>query len=195
MKIQSKNYLIMLLLITVGLSVKAQTSYVVAPGTEFTVAGTSSLHDWTMTSQTAKGNAVVSTEDGELKGIEKLYVSINAETLKSGKSGMDDNAYKALNTKKHPEITFNLKEVKSVVKKDDYYLVNAEGTLTIAGESRTINVQGKAYPATNLIKFTGSKTFKMTDFKVDPPTAIFGTVKTGDEITINFTLTYKSKQS
>jgi hypothetical protein len=26
----------------------------------------------------------------------------------------------------------------------------------------------------------------MTDFKIDPPTALMGTMKTGDEITISF---------
>jgi hypothetical protein len=30
----------------------------------------------------------------------------------------------------------------------------------------------------------------MTDYGVDPPTAVFGTIKTGDAIDINFNLNY-----
>ena len=37
----------------------------------------------------------------------------------------------------------------------------------------------------------GSYIMKMTDFGVDPPTAVFGTIKTGDEITIDYNLQLK----
>jgi hypothetical protein len=32
---------------------------------------------------------------------------------------------------------------------------------------------------------------KMTSFKVDPPTAMWGVIKSGDDITVNFTLVLK----
>jgi hypothetical protein len=35
----------------------------------------------------------------------------------------------------------------------------------------------------------GSKRIKMTDYKVEPPSFMFGTIKTGDEITISFDVT------
>ena len=34
------------------------------------------------------------------------------------------------------------------------------------------------------ITLTASKEFKMTDYKVDPPTAMLGTITTGDAVTI-----------
>lgn len=191
MKAQIKKYLFLLLpilLISVGLN--AQTNYKLA-NAELSVSGTSSLHDWTMTSNSASGSASVTTDGATLKSIQNLNVTMKAETIKSGKGGMDDNAYKALKTKKNPDVKFTLKEVKSIVKKGNGYLVEAVGTLTIAGESRTITVQGDAQPSNGTLKITGNKKFKMTDFKVDPPTALMGTIKTGDDITINFNLTYK----
>jgi hypothetical protein len=39
------------------------------------------------------------------------------------------------------------------------------------------------------IKFSGSYTLKMTDFKMSPPTAMMGTIKVGNEVTIKFDLT------
>ncbi|ELR72488.1 hypothetical protein C900_01483 [Fulvivirga imtechensis AK7] len=196
MKALTNKYLFMLLpMVVMSWGLSAQTNHTLSPGAEFSVSGTSSLHDWTMTSSEGKGEAVITAEAKALQSIEQLSVTMKAESLKSGKSGMDGNAYKALKTGKNPDIKFNLKNVKSIEKKGDYYQVMAEGTLTIAGESRTVDVVTKAYPNGNTIRFTGSKTFNMTDFKVDPPTALLGTIKTGDEITINFSLTFKSKQS
>ena len=186
-----KCLLLLLPLVALCFHSEAQSTYKMSAG-EFTVAGTSSLHDWTMTSKEAKGEAAIDMSNTVLQDVTKLSVTVKSETLKSGKSGMDSNAYKALETKKHPEITFALKSIKSITKSGDHYLVNAEGTLTIAGQSRTMAVQAKAYPQANQIKFTGSKAFKMSDFKITPPTALMGTVKTGDEITINFDLTFKN---
>ena len=189
---QYKKFLFILLpMLVAGLNLQAQTTYKLAPGSELSVSGTSTIHDWTMTTGKAQGNAVIVTEANALKGIQKLQVSMQAETLKSGKSGMDDNAYKALKTKKHPEITFNLKEVKSITQKGDQFIAVAEGTVTIGGVSKTMNLQALADPATNSIKFTGNKSFKLTDFQIDPPTAVFGTIKTGDEVTVNYNLTFK----
>ena len=191
MKAQLKKYLFLLLpIFFLGAGPKAQTNYKLA-NAELSVSGTSSLHDWTMTSNSASGSAIFTTDGATLKSIQNLNVSMKAETLKSGKGGMDDNTYKALKTKKNPDIKFTLKEVKSIAKKGNNYLVEAVGILSIAGESKTITVQGQASPTDGTLKITGSKKFKMTDFGVDPPTALLGTIKTGDDITINFNLTYK----
>lgn len=183
--------LLLLPLLFFTFSTEAQTTYKLSKST-LSVSGTSSLHDWTMTSESASGEAVGKIENNILSTLTKAKVSMVAETLKSGKSGMDSNTYKALDTKKNPDITFVLKDVKSITKKDGYYLIDATGTFTIAGTSKTLPVQAKAYPSGNSVKFTGSNTFNMTDFKVDPPTALMGTIKTGDTITINYELTFKS---
>ncbi|MEX2595077.1 MAG: YceI family protein [Anditalea sp.] len=196
MKASYKKHMFLLLpVLAVCLQLQAQTNYILAPGAEFTVSGTSSLHDWTLTSHSASGEAIINLEESALKDILKLSVAIKAETLKSGKSGMDGNTYKALKTKKNPEISFSLKQIKSIEKKGDHYLVEAGGTLTIAGESRMVSLQAKAYPDMKKIQLSGSKTFNMTDFKVDPPTALLGTIKTGDEITVHYNFTFINKKS
>lgn len=41
------------------------------------------------------------------------------------------------------------------------------------------------------ISLIGSKTIKMTDFGVDPPKAMFGTITTGDAIDIKFHSIFK----
>ncbi|MBL6446034.1 YceI family protein [Fulvivirga sp. 29W222] len=192
MKVFNKYLYFMIPILVISIGVKGQTNYNLSSVKKLEVAGTSTLHDWTMPTETAEGTASIDIDDNTLKSVSSLTVTMKGETLKSGKSGMDDNAYKALKTKKHPEITFKLKQVKSITKKSTYYLVDAVGTFTIAGESRTVNVQTKAYPTATTVTFTGSKDLKLTDFNIDPPTALLGTVKTGNEITINFNLIFKN---
>ena len=43
----------------------------------------------------------------------------------------------------------------------------------------------------NKVVLKGEKTFKMTEFKIDPPKALLGTITTGDEITIKFNTIFK----
>src|SRR5690606_25975792 len=79
-----------------GTSAFAQTRYNMAAGSELKVTGTSTLHDWEMVSKDATGQAAVTLENGQFKSISSLSVTLKAESLKSGKSQMDKNAYKAL---------------------------------------------------------------------------------------------------
>ena len=51
--------------------------------------------------------------------------------------------------------------------------------------------QAKQTILDNKITLIGEKKFKMTDFKIDPPKALFGTITTGDDITIKFSTTFK----
>jgi polyisoprenoid-binding protein YceI len=41
------------------------------------------------------------------------------------------------------------------------------------------------------ITFNGSKKIKMTDFGISPPTALMGTMTTGDEVEVIFQVTLK----
>ena len=157
---------------------------------KLTVLGTSSLHDWHVTAENQSGKIVFKNlETGE---IEKCNVEIVAESLKSGKSSMDKNTYKALKTDSYKTISFQLVEVKETVNKDnDKFTVHTQGDLTIAGVKKRVSLDFTTTIADNKITLVGEKKFKMTDFKIDPPKAMFGTITTGDEVTIKFSTIFK----
>jgi len=62
----------------------------------------------------------------------------------------------------------------------------------MAGETKKISFK-------SIVKITtagdyhlkGSASLKMTDFKMIPPTAFFGSMKTGDAVTVKFDVTFK----
>ena len=160
----------------------AQTTYTMSNGTELMVSGTSTLHDWEMKSAKGTGQAVITMENGVLKGIQSLSVNLTAETLESGKSQMDRNAYKALKTDKNPQIKYVLKDIKS----GQGNTWTATGDITIAGVTKTITMPVTVNQQGNVLEFTGSFSTKLTEFKIDPPTAMLGTIKTGNDVKLSF---------
>jgi polyisoprenoid-binding protein YceI len=166
---------------------------VITDGSDLTIYGTSSLHDWEVVAEKMAGSCTVKVEDGKVSEVSGLTFSVIVDGLKSGKSGMDDNTYKALNQEKYPKITYKLTNVeKAAPSKDgESTIFITKGVLNIAGFSKEIDlkVAGKV-TADGGVQFIGKTVFNMTDYKVDPPTAVFGTIKTGDEITIVFKVVY-----
>lgn len=182
-------HIAMLTLTAVFLSAAAyaQTNYVLAPNPKLVVAGTSTLHDWVMESGEAKGQGEISLEAGKLADVSGLKITMPVKSLKSGKGGMDDNAYAALEYKKHPQIHFTVSKVTPGAGNS----VDIEGKLTVAGQTRTIKSKGQAKASGTAVAVTGKFPMKFSDFGLKPPTAMFGTIKTGDALEISYELNFR----
>ncbi|MEQ8928148.1 MAG: YceI family protein [Fulvivirga sp.] len=182
-----------LLLIFIGTlsSVGAQSYKLDNASSSLKVLGTSTLHDWEIIAEELNGMAQVSSEN-DVYSINSLDFQVKVESLKSGKSSMDNNTYEALNSDDYATINYALKEVVSASRNGNNYDLKTKGALTIAGTTKVITIPVKAEINGNKMVCSGEVTFKMTDFNVDPPTALLGTVKTGDEITITFKTEFKN---
>lgn len=163
----------------------AQQSYRQTGSSLITIAGTSTMHDWTMTTKEAAYKALFEVNgDGTPAKLNSITVTIPAESLKSGKGSMDKNAYNSLKTDKHKQITFQLTSAKITGKS-----ILCSGSLTIAGTTKPIDVE-VAYEVKNgALAFKGSKAIKMSEYNVEPPSFMFGSVKTGNDITITIDVT------
>lgn len=157
------------------------------------VNGTSSLHDWHLDAEDQSG--LIEFSDLSTAAIKRLRFSVKSESLKSGKSNMDKNTFKALKTDEYKTIDFDFKDVKSIEKlSENSYMVVLNGDLTVAGVTKQVNIGFKMVTENNLIKLNGEKAMLMTDFGIDPPRALLGTIKTGDEITIAFKPVFTTKK-
>lgn len=150
------------------------------------VDGTSTLHDWTVESKSATG-VLVMQEDG----IASVSVQVPVRSLESGKSGMDRRMYDALESRNHDTITFTSNEITLA---DDKRSGVAKGQLTIAGQTRDHEVPFTLTGDGNSWKFTGSSDFTMSKFDIDPPTAVMGTIRTGDAIVVRFEIATRKPQ-
>ena len=151
------------------------------------VEGTSNIHDWHLEAEQMQGDLTVQLDEGQLVKLEQLNLVVVAEGLKSGKGGMDKNTYKALNTDDHKKITYQLQKVGSIdCTSNSSCKVTTTGFLTIAGTKKSVEIIFDAKVTGDKVVLAGNKKIKMTEFKVDPPTAMFGTITTGDEVNIKF---------
>lgn len=186
MKTQNRIFAISALLL-LPLLAAAQRVVIFQQGSanKTTIAGTSTLHNWTMTSTEAVYDAKFElSNEGTPVQLVALTYSLPAESLKSGKGAMDKNAYNALNTEKHKKITFVLTNSSA-----DGNGFKCNGNLTIAGVTKPITLEASCKAGANGDLSCNAKyALKMTDFKVEPPTFMFGSIKTGDDLALTFSI-------
>lgn len=164
-------------------------------GSVFSVNGTSTLHDWTMnvTNFNVKFNAVYA--NSTLANFDNVIVSVNTKDLKSTEGNiMDRKAYDALKADKYPTIKFTSTKTVSFTVTGSTIKGDIQGTLVLAGVSKTIDIPFTGSFSSTTIVVNGSKKIKMSDYGIEPPTAAFGTIKCGDEITLNFKIKLTEKQ-
>ena len=149
------------------------------------VFGTSNVHDWEIETENPKGSILLDVT-GKFQ-IQNLKIVVQAESLKSGKRGMDKNTYKALNTDKFKTIEFQLVNADEITDVGNGNVkVKSKGDLTISGVTKRISLDFTLNLLNNTVSLVGEKTIKMTDYGIEPPKALFGTIKTGDEVKIKF---------
>jgi polyisoprenoid-binding protein YceI len=94
-----------------------------------------------------------------------------------------------LKTDSYSNIIFKLTEFK----KSQNNLFHIRGKLIIAGVTREIKFEVKGEMLNNGdLKFTGNKSLAMSDYNVEPPTLMFGSITTGNKINISFTAIYEN---
>ena len=155
---------------------------------KMSIAGTSTLHKWESSVNTATIKSDIVINEGGLVAINSLYLEVDATSIKSTHGNMmDKKTWEALKSQQFPKITYQLTKIESITPNGAEYDLKALGNLSIAGVKQAIemNVKGKVLAGGNL-SFRGDKKLKMSDFKIDAPTALMGTIKTGNDITIAF---------
>lgn len=182
-----------LLFITAG--AEAQNTFQLLPESTMQITGTSTIHDWEC--DVEEMNLNTNMGDSIKKGvvpttaefIRSLTLTVPVREIESGKGGMNRKIYGALKEEEHPTIQYRFTggEIVGSDTTSGTFTVNANGNLTIAGVTRqvTFPVEG-SFSEQGQIRFTGSYGLNMKDYEVDPPSAVFGTIKAGKEVTVTF---------
>lgn len=151
---------------------------------KISVKGTSSLHDWESTIDNLEAKGTFTITDKALSDIRDVVVKIPVKAIKSTKGKMMDNkTWEAFNYEKNPVIAFALTDKKINAAKN---IVVANGRLTMAGVTKSVELRliYKVLPGGEL-HISGTHSLLMSDFKMEPPTAMMGTIKVGDEVVVN----------
>lgn len=195
------SLLLLLFLFVFSGSVIAQSSnYELLDRSTMQIDGTSTIHDWTSDVEEINinfdFNASALTPESDENPVTSLTLTVPVEEIESGKGRMNGKMYDALKKDDHPNIRFELSsaEVTETASAGSSFTLNTTGTLNVAGVSKEINfpVEGSVGEDGDYT-FTGSYELNMRDYDVDPPSAMFGTIKSGEMVTISFELFFSEQ--
>ncbi len=156
------------------------------------VHGTSTLHDWQVDAEKQRG--MLKLDSSKSFSIKTLCMFIYSNALESGKSGMNKDMRKALKAEVYDTIDFNLLWVDSLEKiTAQSYQIVGKGQMTIRGIRKLIPISFLLRRSENQVTLEGEKIVHMTDYNIEPPKALFGVIKTDDEIKIVFKSVFQSE--
>ncbi len=176
---------LLLFLLAIGLSTAsatAQTDSVkltFSPDSKMWVTGTSTVHDWKCDVKDVTGSVTASVSDA-VTAISAGTFSVPVENIDCDSRTMNKKVNEALNDKDTPTISFT---IESTTIGDQ---IEVTGILTLAGATKQLTFPVSATHAGNTVTFAGEVPVVMSDFNVDAPTAMLGTLKTGDEVKVHF---------
>ena len=182
--------ILLLLASSLFMAAKGQSVKAVTSESKIIVEGTSTIHDWEMLTSVISGSADIATEGDQLV-ISNTKILLAATDLKSDNSGLNDKAHEALKVKKHPTITFTQTGKLLVTPNGADFSAIVLGNLTIAGKTKAVSIPVSGNTLQNKLKVNGKVALKMTQFDMNPPRAMLGAIRSGDDITINFEVALK----
>lgn len=150
--------------------------------------GDSTLHPYKSTSSRFAIKAALTAPKAQDANLADLTVEIPVKSLKSGEGPLDSNLYKTMEASKYPTIKFDLSNAKVKVSNSGDVDVNAEGTLTIHGQSKSVELVADGKLTGNTVHLKGKKAILMSDYGVKAPVLMFGAIKCTDKITVGFDL-------
>lgn len=176
-----------------------QLSYFPSEESKLWIEGRSNVNEFECEANKYSGEATVYDEEEEdsefAQSVQErlsLQVDIRVDGFECGKNKMNRDLQDALKSDNFPEIKFlfDSAELLEMPKHpDDPFLVDVKGSLTVAGETRDIHFETRAYYLdVDKVRAIGNTTIRMSDFNVEPPTALLGLIKADDELTVKFDL-------
>jgi hypothetical protein len=167
-----------------------------AEASRLTLKGKSTMHDFSSNAtrlQLAVELAdVVPAGDSSIArlaapgAVKSIVLTIPVEGLKSEKGdGLDKNMYKALKASANPNIVFRLRAATAAATPGEF---RVEGDLEAAGQTQPIEMTVRASECPEGIALEGSKALLMSSFGIKPPSMFLGTLKTKDEVVIEWRL-------
>jgi polyisoprenoid-binding protein YceI len=151
-------------------------------GSKVWVTGTSTVRSWRCESTQVAGTAQAGGTQLSQVAQGSGEISIPLSTLDCRNGTMNGHMRNALKAAENPTLRFRA----SSVAVSPEGAVRMTGPLTIAGQTREVTITGTAAPQNGKLRVTGTKQLNMTDFGVQPPRLMAGTMRVNPAVTIGF---------
>jgi hypothetical protein len=193
-RLQIKALLILFLFGFGNEALYSQAKYVPESDSRLWIEGRSNVNTFECDASDYSGDALIYEETGSNNPNEQaaIRIEITVDGFECGRSRMNRDLRNALKADDFPKITFIYGEVTNIEAARDVenaYQLEVNGTLTVAGVTREVTFKMLGYFLNDgRLRAMGSKAIKMTDYNVEPPTAMLGLVKAENELTVHFDL-------
>lgn len=169
----------------------AQSYRMLPENSKLWVDGTSNNGDWTVFATEFSVELRMNQKATAAQpGLVNVTAKVPGKMVLSNKSViMDRLVHNAFKTGEHPDIIYQFASTEVVPSGDKNFQLKTKGKLTLAGETRDIamTVSGEILPNGN-VQFKGSHSFAMSQYNIEPPTALFGRFRVADDVTVLFDL-------
>jgi polyisoprenoid-binding protein YceI len=180
------------LLLFVNQAINSQQAITLMPGqSAVSIKGTSSLHDWEEKVDKFNVTLIVKFKEIEITGIDKVQFNCQSSSIISENSIMTNKTHNALQVDKYPEIIFKLVSLNNLSSQNGIFSGTMVGDLVLAGITKRISLAFTGIHSGTKTSIKGSKDLNLNDFKIKPPTAMMGALKTGEQVTISFQLNFQ----
>ena len=175
----------------------ANEMLVLQPQSRLWIDGTSSIRSFSC--KAAEVNAVVEGTGPNAipqllladKGVKSVRVTVPAERLDCGNGTMNEHMRKAIKLSEFDSIEFRLTDY-DVARSADGVSGAINGTLLLGGVTKPVTLKADGKPEGGMLHITGSYDLDMTDYGLKPPTLMFGRIKVGRTVKVNYDLLLKS---
>ena len=135
-------------------------------------------------------NAIPQLLTGD-KGVKAVRVTVPAAQIDCGNGTMNEHMRKAIKLDEFKTIEFRLSDY-DVARGADGISGTINGTLLLGGVSQPIAIKAEGKPENAMLHVTGSYDLDMTEYGLKPPTLMFGRIKVGKTVKVNYDLLLKS---
>jgi hypothetical protein len=192
--------------------------YDLATDSQVDLEGATDVSDWSSRSSQARARVALDVDDSAVRTIfDKLQtgrlaadslrlplgrpavaeLSVPVISLRGNSQGMDRDMYSALKAGQCPFIQYRLEKVQDAQVRQDpstaktEIILHVTGVLTVAGVQRPLATELTIQEDTSQHYLVHARSvIQMTDFKVTPPTALFGLIRAQDSLSVIFNLDF-----
>jgi polyisoprenoid-binding protein YceI len=164
----------------------------VQPPSRVWVEGTSSVRSYRCESTGVTGTAQASSARlDDLASVPRAEITIPVASLDCRNGTMNTHMRRALKAEQNPTIRLRASSVRVDASGPGAGTARISGDLTMAGQTRPVTLEGTVTSEEGKVRVRGSKRLVMTDFGVQPPSLMMGTMKVAPPVTIGFDVTLK----